>query len=263
MSDQPKKCKGIRRDGKPCEKYPLVGEDYCEKHHPTRVLRRKLKRWKVTNGVTILGLILMIAFFAWDRYCSDRSTEQIQEHVDDKTALLQDDFRQHSLAERILDSQYSPLKVTKLMEEVLNLMNNDPDFKKRFYIDGRGIGVQIEGVYGKDFTMDFTREEAENAFGLFIEGGKKSLTVSHSDYSFFYILKNGAVVDSFSNETFHLVRDFPQLPRLNISTVDPTGEYLCTSRLNIQVDSIAGTYMYLSNDSENTPFRIRLRYDLI
>ncbi|MDH4222936.1 MAG: hypothetical protein OEV55_05280, partial [candidate division Zixibacteria bacterium] len=44
---------------------------------------------------------------------------------------------------------------------------------------------------------------------------------------------------------------------------DPTREYLCTSMLNIQIDSMAGEYMYISNISQNVTFKILLKYNLI
>ena len=264
MQDQRNKCKGTTKDGKPCEKFPLIGEDYCEKHNPTKILKRKLKRSVAINCFTILGLIIMIVFFIWDRYLSNKSTEDLHAHIDQETMSLQKDFRVHSLAERILDSKYNPPKLMNLLQEVFNLMNNDPDFRKRFHIDSRGVGIKTEKlVYGKDFRIDFKISKVEEAFEEFLISGKRSFKIHKNDYDFFYVLKKGEIVDSFRNETFALGRDFPELPPLNISTVDPTGEYLCTSILNIQVDSIVSEYVYISNGVQNSPFKISLRYNLI
>jgi hypothetical protein len=259
MQEQQKKCKGTTKKGKPCEKPPLTGEDYCEKHHPTKKLQRKL--WK--SIVLNIGLFLTIIFFICNRYLSDKSTKNIQVQISQTGDTLKENIRQHSLAERILDSQYNPVKLGTLMQEVLNLMNNDPNFKKTFHIDSKGINLQIDNsVYGKDFTINFTKENAKRAFEEFLKGGKKSLTINDNDYDFFYVLKNGEVVDSFKNETFNLARDFPELPFVNISTVDPTGDYLCTSILNIQIDSMAGEYIYISNSNQNIPFKILLKYNV-
>lgn len=260
MQDQRNKCKGTRKDGKPCEKFPLIGEDFCEKHHPTKILRRKLKRSVAIN----LGLVLMIILFIWDRYSSNKSTKSIQTQMSQSEISLKEDFRQHSLGERILDSQYNPPKLTELLKEVMNLMNNDPDFKKKFFIDSRGVRIQTDKlVYGKDFRINFRISKAEKAFDEFLRSGRKSLTIHENDYDFFYVLRKGEVVDLFRNKTFDLGRDFPQLPPLNISTIDPTGEYLCTSILNIQVDSIVSEYVYISNGAQNSPFKISLTYNLI
>jgi hypothetical protein len=247
MNEFTRKCKGVTKKGKPCNKYPSAGDDFCDKHHPAK----KYKRW--LKGSIILNIIqfaFAILLFLIGQYNGNRSDESIKEEV-----------RKNSVADRILKNQYNPAKLSEIFNEILNLMNNDPEFRKTFFIDNKGIGIETQPmVYGKDFRIDFN-ENASSKFQDFMNSGRKSITINAKDYKYYYTLKNGEAIDSFCNSTFTYSRNFPVFPVINISTLNPTGEYLCTNPLNIQIDSILGHMMYMSNINQNNTFKIRLRYD--
>jgi hypothetical protein len=248
MEDIGNKCKGTTRKSKPCNSYPLKGEEYCAKHHPTI----KYKQWfKNAIFANITQFALAIGLFFLGQYLGKKSIETVKE-----------DFKRHSLAERMLDSQYNLAKLPDLYLEAINLMNNDPNFKKQFYIDSKGMAIKTGLLtYGKDYKIDFKSKGAADEFDEYINSGRKSIQLNSEDYNYVSIMKGGNVVDSFSNVSFEVGRDFPMLPIINISTEDPTGEYLCTSFIDLQIDSIVGHQMYLSNLHQNNTCKVTLQYD--
>jgi len=249
MENQHQKCKGVTIKGKPCNKFPLAGEEYCEKHHP----KYKYKRWFRNAIIAQISSIVAIILFIIGR-CDDKQTIEI----------LKSEFERHSLADRILTSQYNPINLTNLLNEVLNLMNNDPDFKKTISIDTSGIGISTGNlVYNQNIKIDFNNVEDSLEFIKFLNRGYKNFSFNKEMYKVFYILKNGNVIDSIKNIDFNVERKFPHIPFINLSTISPTKEFLCTSLLDIQIDSITNNSIYLSNSKQNSTFKIKLQYDVI
>lgn len=249
MDNQSKKCKGITKKGKPCNKFPLVGEEYCERHHPIKSLKRKIK----ILTVTFSGIIIMLLLFILGQYLSYKSTESIKS-----------EYKKHSFAERIISNQYNPIKLQEYLEEFFNLMNADPNFKKTFFVDSHGISIQAQDLlYNENFRIDFSDTDTRANFEKFVGSGQRSFLLEKGKYKCFYILKDGGVIDSVKNKTFAIGRNFPIFPMINISTVGPTGEYLCTNLLDIQIDSIANNNIYMSNIYQNSTFKVKLSYDLI
>lgn len=247
------KCKGTTKKGEPCNKFPLVGEEYCERHHPKKKLNRSYKKCKTLNKVVIFGWLLTIILFLASHYFSSESTKTIRQG-----------FKKHSLAERILAGQYNPMISLENLKEVLNLMNNDPGFKKRIYIDGDNISLQTRNlIYNKDIRIDFINENAERRFEQFLTRGYKDVKISKTDYSWIYILRNEEVYDSFKNKTIEIGRDYPILPPLNISTIDPTEEYICSGLMDIQIDSIVENLIYMSNTHQTNTCKFSFQYDPI
>ncbi len=249
MENSENRCKGTTKKGKACNSHPLKGEEYCAKHHPSIKYKRWLEKSIIAN---IAQFAFAICLFFYGQYLGKKSTESIKQ-----------DIRQHSLAERILDSQYNLAELLDLIKETINLMNNDPSFKKTFYIDSKGIGIKTGLlIYGKDYNVDFSDSAAEREFQDYLNSGRKILLLDSKDYRYFYINKEGSKIDSFANASVEISRNFPTLPILNISTIDPTGEYLCASFVDIQIDSILGQVMYLSNSNQDITFKIKIQYDL-
>jgi hypothetical protein len=249
MANNINKCKGKTKKGKPCNKPPLKGEEYCEIHHPSKLLR-KLQISKVLNLLLFLGIPLSL--FICDRVHTDKSTQ-----------VLREDIRRNTLADRALNTQYNPPKMLEILIETINLMNNDPDFPKSFYIDSKGIGIKTDLLlYGKDYEIDFKDKTADEKFEDYLNSGRRNILIDSNEYNYVFFYKNGSKIDSFSNATFEISRNFPLLPIINVSTVDPTAEYLCASFMDIQIDSVKQHEMYLSNWHQNNTFKIRLKYDL-
>lgn len=151
----------------------------------------------------------------------------------------------------------------QLFEEFFELMNNDPSFRKELFVTNNDAMLKMTKLsYNEDFRIDFRGRDEQRAFESFIRGGQKSYALDSSHYNYFYMLKGQNVVDSLHSHNIQFSRDFPIIPPLNISTIEPTREYLCTNMLNVQIDSIMTNRIYLSNESQNSTFKVRLQYDL-
>lgn len=241
------RCSGITKKGEPCKRLVTPPEKFCNQHNP-KTLNRKLRHRAniiVAQWFGILSLLIGL-------YCNYQSEERIT-----------DEFRKHSLAERTLASQYNPAKAQQVFEEFVNLLNNDPSIRKGFYIDGSSKVPQISiQLLGRDFRVHFIDTLREQLFDRFLLGGNRTFTLLKEDYESFYVIKNDLVIDSFSNTNIKFARDFPIFPPVKVSTIDPTGEYLCTSMLDVQIDSVIDNVLYLSNSAQNNTFRIRLTYDI-
>jgi hypothetical protein len=247
MGEDQKRCIGKTKMGKACNKFPIKGEEYCEKHNPGSRIKRSLRNSKNLNWIQFainifLGLLAI--------YFANKSEQRL-------TA----EFKRNSFAERILSNQYNPSKLVDNFREFYNLMNNDPGFKKNIVIDDKGVGIAAENlIYNENFKVAFKKNNP-NPYDEFVKSGKRIFTINNDDYTYAYIIKNGVVADSFCGSRFTISRNFPTFPKVNISTLYPTGEYYCTSNLDIQVDSLINQTMYMSNWNQNSTFKIILSYD--
>ena len=249
MEKDAKKCKGITKKGKPCNKYALVNEEYCEKHHPAYLYKRRFNRLLITNA----GLIVSILIFVITT-CEDRKA------IRD----LKSEIKTHSFAERIMSNQYNPIKLQEYLEEFYNLMNIDLNFKKAFYIDSKGLGIITEDlIYNDNFIVEFWDPKDTVEFNKFIMGGSKNYFFDKERYKSAYILKEGNVVDSIKNSSFTLARNFPSFPMINLTTIDPTNEFISANLLDIQIDSVINSIIYMSNEHQNCTFKASLKYDLV
>ncbi|MCP4651374.1 MAG: hypothetical protein GY853_15015 [PVC group bacterium] len=248
MNEPKKKCKGKTKRGDECNKYPLMGEEFCELHHPVKRLKRKI----VKCHSTYITIIVAILIFLIQDYTGKENLFEIKGSI-----------QKHSFAERLLSNKNNPFKMADLTKEFANLVNNDPYFDRRFVFEGNEIDLVTNLQYDKDFRIVFKNQNKKSEFEKFVKGGQRKISIKGKDYTTLYLYKDGEIVDSLMNRPFDLKREFPTLPIVNISTINPTEDYICASNLHFNVDSIVDQNLFISNYSQESTLKISLTFDLI